>query len=229
MPFLDYDAFAGAYAEQSRTNAYNARFERPAIRALVPPVDGRDVLDAGCAAGEQTAWLVSRGARVTALDVSERMIALARAALGDDAICVQADLDRPLPFANAAFDLVFSSLALHYTSDLTATLAEFARVLRRPGVLVFSTHHPMLDVDGGDYYATRVVDDRWNGFGAEPVRVRWYHRSLETLVRSLCAAGFAIDDLAEPLPDPQLARTDARAYADLRRRPPFLFVRATTR
>jgi SAM-dependent methyltransferase len=76
---LTYDAMADAYATEGERNAYNALYERPATLALLGPVAGRDVLDAGCGSGPLAAQLTAAGARVTGFDVSPRMVELARA------------------------------------------------------------------------------------------------------------------------------------------------------
>jgi malonyl-CoA O-methyltransferase len=47
-----------------------------------------------------------------------------------------------LPFADGAFDLVFSSLMLQWCDDLDAVFAEIARVLKPGGLLLFSTFGP---------------------------------------------------------------------------------------
>src|SRR5437660_686896 len=48
---------------------------------------------------------------------------------------------------DAALDLIVSSLALHYVADLPPLFAEWARVLKRGGILVLSTHHPLYDLE----------------------------------------------------------------------------------
>lgn len=229
MPLHDYDGFAGRYAERSEDNVFNGAYERPAIRALLPAVRGLRVLDAGCAAGSHSAWLAERGADVDGIDVSAQMIALARARAGARARFHVADLEQRLPFDDGAFDLVLSSLALHYVRDLAPTIAEFARVLRRGGTLVFSTHSPLLAGADGDYAATRLVEDAFTGYGPEPVRVRWYHRPFSAIVTPLLRAGFELEDVVEPAPDETIRARDPRAYETLVHRPPFLFVRARLR
>ncbi|MEC9489284.1 MAG: methyltransferase domain-containing protein [Halanaerobium sp.] len=64
---------------------YNAYYERPATLSLLPEVQNRAVLDAGCAADWYTKWLLERGAEVTALDFSPRMLEMARKRVGDKA------------------------------------------------------------------------------------------------------------------------------------------------
>ena len=71
---------------------------------LAGDVRGRRVLDAGCGSGPLAAALRDRGATVAGFDSSAVMIELARARLGPDVELRVADLDQPLPYADAAFD-----------------------------------------------------------------------------------------------------------------------------
>lgn len=89
---------------------------------MLGDVEELEVLDAACAGGENAAWLRNHGAHVVALSASTAIT----------------DLARPLPFAKRSFDLVVSSLTLHRLEDWRPALREFARVLRRPGWLVFT-------------------------------------------------------------------------------------------
>ena len=228
-PLYDDPALAAAYARVSAANVCNAAYERPAVREVLGDVRGRDVLDAGAAAGEHSAWLVAHGARVVALDASEAMVRLARARLGDAATVLCADLARPLPLADASFDVVLSSLTLHYLEDWVPTLRELARVLRPGGRLVLSTHHPALTDDpNADYHAVRVVEEGWDGFAESPVPMRFYHRPLERIVGDVLAAGFVLRALREPRLSADAALRDPAAAARLRTRPWFLILDAET-
>jgi predicted TPR repeat methyltransferase len=81
----DYDSFAEAYTASNETNLVNAHYERPAMLALAGDVAGRRILDPGCGSGPLFATLRDRGAIVTGIDRSARMLKLARRRLGDDA------------------------------------------------------------------------------------------------------------------------------------------------
>ena len=205
----------------------NAAYERPAIRALLGDVRGLDVLDAGCAAGEHAAWLVEAGATVVALDASAAMIALTRARLGSRAKAVRADLAEPLPFAADSFDVVLSSLTLHYLEKWQPTLREFARVLRARGRLVISTHHPYLTLDAvASYHDVALVEETWSGFGDEAVPVRFYHRPFARMVDDLAATGFRLTALREPQPSAQADARDPALARQLRTRPQFVILDA---
>jgi len=226
-PLYDDPALARAYARVTAANVCNAAYERPAVRDVLGDVRGLDVLDAGAAAGEHSAWLAEHGARVVALDASEAMVHIARARLGDAATVLCADLARPLPLADASFDVVLSSLTLHYVEDWLPTLREFARVLRPGARLVVSTHHPALTDDpGADYHAVRLVEEGWDGFGEGPVPMRFYHRPLERIVGDVLAAGFVLRALREPRPSAEADARDPTVAARLRTRPWFLILDA---
>jgi len=47
----DYDTIAARYASEIDERPWNALYERPATLALLPNVEGKDVMDAGCAHG----------------------------------------------------------------------------------------------------------------------------------------------------------------------------------
>src|SRR5215468_2298749 len=87
------------------------RLNNPAFLALIGDLRGRDVLDAGCGEGYNTRLLARAGARMSGVDISERMIALAveeerRAPLGIHYHCTP--YTRLDPFAAGTFDAVVS-------------------------------------------------------------------------------------------------------------------------
>lgn len=56
-----YERLADAYAARIDTKAHNAYYERPATLSLLPAVEGKRVLDAGCGPGVYAEWLVNWG------------------------------------------------------------------------------------------------------------------------------------------------------------------------
>ncbi|HWR10134.1 class I SAM-dependent methyltransferase, partial [Sporomusa sp.] len=146
ISFDSYEKMAEYYFEFVDTKPFNADYERPATISLLPCVKGKRVLDAGCAAGWYSKWLLEQGADVTALDVSPNMIEMTMKRVANKAEVIRADLNEPLNFiTDRSFDIVLSSLTLHYLKDWNLVMAEFARILKYSGYLVFSVHHPFMD------------------------------------------------------------------------------------
>ena len=79
-----YDKLASTYKENlDVANPYNSYYERPAMMEMVPKkLEGKSILDAGCAAGWYTSQFVERGANVTAIDVSYEMVKAAKESMG---------------------------------------------------------------------------------------------------------------------------------------------------
>jgi ubiquinone/menaquinone biosynthesis C-methylase UbiE len=224
-----YDEFAQVYARVNETSPFLAHYERPAILTLAGEVRGQRVLDAGCGAGVQAAELVRRGATVTGVDQSHGMLALARERLGPDVPLRQADLARPLPFPDGAFDLVLASLVMHYLHEWEPTLREFRRVLVPRGRVVLSTHHPLMTmrVSGSDdYLGTYQYTEDWSLDG-RTVPMRFWHRPLRAMWAAFTSSGFAVDEIVEPDPRPELAEVLPDTYQRLRRDAQFLFFSLT--
>jgi ubiquinone/menaquinone biosynthesis C-methylase UbiE len=221
----DYDKFARAYAADIDVNLSNAHYERPAILALAGDVAGRRVLDAGCGSGALAAPLRERGALVTGADSSAGMLALARERLGPGVPLHQADLGEPLPFPDAAFDDVTASLVLHYLRDWAPVLREFRRVLQPAGRLIISTHHPFMDhalAGGSDYFATYNITEEWTKGGRSTLMSFW-HRPLHAMTDAFAAAGFRLEIISEPQPDPAARALFPADFAIFSTQPRFLF------
>jgi SAM-dependent methyltransferase len=223
---FSYDEIADRYAAGVDTAPYNALYERPAMLRMLPPVDGRHVLDAGCGSGLYCELLLERGARVTGVDESAGMLAHARRRLAGRGVELHhADLREPLPFADGSFDGIVSALVMHYLRDWAPPLAELRRVLRPEGWLLFSTGHPAAEAERykpARYGEVEAQDDviGWAG------RVRFYRRPMSRIVNDLVEAGFAIERMEEAEPTDAFRDAKPEAYARILARPEFLFIRA---
>ena len=222
----DYDAIACRYAAEVDERPWNALYERPATLALLPDVRGKDILDAGCGPGWYTDWLARNEAHVVAIDCSPRMVRLADERLGGRARVMQGDASnlRNL-LLSETFDVILSSLVIHYLADLTKTFREWARLLRPRGTLVFSTHHPIhrASLLQPGYLCTDLIEEEWGWLGE---KMRYYRRPLRDLTEPLTAAGLVIERISEPTPNEALKTKDPKGYDLLCRLPAFIFVRA---
>jgi len=219
-----YDRIGAAYAKHAATSVTNELYDRPAIIALTGPVEGKSVLDIGCAAGHLSAKLAAAGAEVLGVDASEAMISLARKEFGSVARFEVADVAKPLSIPDSSIDVVTASLVLHYLPDWTATLAELRRVLRPGGLLVFSVHHPGEDwrwFERENYFQCELLEDEF----PPGHQVRFYRRPLSWTFDAVRDAGFAVDRLVEPEPLPEADEADPRVARSLREKPRFLYFR----
>ncbi|PIS04898.1 MAG: hypothetical protein COT81_03960 [Candidatus Buchananbacteria bacterium CG10_big_fil_rev_8_21_14_0_10_42_9] len=216
-----YNAYAEKWAEKMRSgqNIAHTYLEKPAMYDTLPNVRGKSVLCIGCGTGEECYYLKSQGAKyVIGIDISNKLIDVARQSYPGIEFEVM-DMEK-LVFPQKKFDVVYSSLALHYVKNWTRVLENIHRVLKVGGVFLFSTHHPakwgaeivrgkkkntfMLgyekskDSDDckihGDYLTERKINDTW--FDEFPVS--YYHKPISTIVKSVLEAGFEILDFLEP-------------------------------
>ena len=106
------------------------------IRAMVGPSDGMDLLEVGSGGGHILRMFP--GARITAIDVSNVYLDVARENLaGYDAHFIKGEVDK-LDLAPAAFDRIICSEVLEHTVDPEAILATLARLLKPEGVAVIT-------------------------------------------------------------------------------------------
>ncbi len=139
-------AFDRAAAAYSTTAVLQHEISSRLVEALdVIRLEPVQILDAGCGTGEALRLLNARyrSATVTALDVSENMLAQTRQRAGwfNKPNCVCASMEA-LPFADNSFDLVFSSLALQWCNHHDAVFNEMHRIIKPGGLLLFSTFGP---------------------------------------------------------------------------------------
>lgn len=141
----DQPEFFEGYSQLGRSvEGLGGAPEWPALRAMLPDLRDLRVVDLGCGHGWFCQWARERGAaQVVGLDVSEKMLARAKSAAPDAAVTYErADMEQ-LDLPQAHFDLVYSSLALHYVKDAARLFAVIHRALAPRGNLVFSTEHPI--------------------------------------------------------------------------------------
>jgi SAM-dependent methyltransferase len=211
--------------------------EWPSLRSLLPDLRGARILDLGCGFGWFSRWAREQGAQsVLGFDVSENMLKRAIEMTSDDAIVYRKfDLEQTeLP--EAGFDLVFSSLALHYVENLGRVFRSVFRALVPGGWLIFSTEHPIYTAPRRPNWLIQNDGHRiWpiDQYLAEGSRVTdWLtkgvikqHRTIGTTVNLLVRSGFALTHLDEWGPaDDQIAAHPE--WAEHRDRPMFLLVAA---
>ncbi len=142
---MNNDGLAQRYrAWRTRTlGAVTERLELAAVLEFLAPVEGKRVLDAGCGDGTYAIAATERGALVTGVDLSEHMLAAARArsaARGVAVNCRQGDV-MALPFPDSSFDLAMAITLLCLAPDPRGAVRELSRVLVPGGRLVIGELH----------------------------------------------------------------------------------------
>jgi SAM-dependent methyltransferase len=234
----DEPEFFAGYSRLGRSvEGLEGAAEWPALRALVPDLHGLRVVDLGCGFGWFCRWAREEGAaEVLGIDVSEKMLARARADTTDPVTTfLRADMEC-LELPEAAFDVAYSSLALHYIEDLERLLATVHRALVPGGRFVFSAEHPIYTAPLEPGWSVNANGrKRWpvDSYLCEgPRRTDWLakgvlkqHRTLGTYLNLLLRLGFALTHVEEWGPtDEQIAARPS--LAEERERPIFLLVAA---
>ena len=176
--------------------------EQPAVWGLLADRKPGDALDAACGTGRHTRHLVELGHRVTGIDLTPEMLAVAEKSVPEADFRVADLLD--LPFEDASFDLVVCGLALAHLPDLGAGIAELARVLRPGGRLVTSAVHPFQA--HLDWNAPFKDAEGNRGF------IREHRHGHADYVAAFTSAGLTVRACVEPTIGPAELSAKRRAY-----------------
>lgn len=211
--------------------------EWPAIRALLPDLRGRRIVDLGCGFGWFARWARTQGAAcVLGVDLSENMLSRARAETADPAVeYIKADLES-LELSEGAFDFAYSSLTFHYIEDFSRLVRTVLRALASCAYLIFTIEHPIYMAPTRPGWLEREDGCKiWpvDRYGIEGVRVTdWLaegvvkqHRTLGTTLNTLIGAGFTIRHVQEWHPTAEQVAAQA-ALAEELERPMMLLVAA---
>jgi ubiquinone/menaquinone biosynthesis C-methylase UbiE len=243
----DDDDFFAKYQEMARSKyGLEAAGEWSTMVKMIPDLKGKRVLDIGCGYGWHCFFATEQGATsVVGIDNSHKMLQVAERKSKelfshDDAKYKSIEFKNmsieDMDFPEGSFDVVISSLALHYVQSFADAAIKIARFLKpMEGEFVFSVEHPIFTSYGtGDWiYNEDGKLDHWpvdcyfseglrttNFLGCEVVK---YHKTLTTYINSLVTTGlFQITQVIEPLPEPEmLAKMPEEA-----RRPMMLLISA---
>jgi 2-polyprenyl-3-methyl-5-hydroxy-6-metoxy-1,4-benzoquinol methylase len=210
-----YDRFASQYAELIRSHdegAFSPYHDLvvPRLLEIAGDVAGQTVLDAGCGEGHIARLLAGRGARVTAIDVSPRLIELARIEAPEAQIeYITHDLSTPLPQYAGRFDLVVSNLVLNDVHNYLGLANTLGTVTKPGGRLVLSMNNPYSAVirDKVANYFDSGKRVEYQGLASRGVHVLYYHRTLEQYITAFRDAGFLLQTLSDVGPAEEQART----------------------
>jgi ubiquinone/menaquinone biosynthesis C-methylase UbiE len=141
-----YDSWAQQYdSNENKTRDLEAR----SLRETLATLSFENCLEIGCGTGKNTVWLLEKAATVTAVDLSEEMLAKAKEKITSPNVTFeQADITQPWNFAAKQFDLIGFSLVLEHIELLQSVLEKAAATLKPGGYLYISELHPFKQYNG---------------------------------------------------------------------------------
>ncbi|SKA31590.1 class I SAM-dependent methyltransferase [Consotaella salsifontis] len=245
-----WDSNADQWTDDVRNgfDVYRDRFTFPAFIDAMPQIDGLEVVDFGCGEGTNTRAFAKRGARLTGLDISQRMIEHACQNEADDPLGIKylvSSYSEHCGLPDASFDAVLSTMALMDGPDLSGAVREAFRLLRPGGFIHFSILHPCFITPGlgwerdeegqvvglrvARYFDRSTFTEHWR-FGDRPkdedvvpFAVPRFPRTIGDYLNALAAAGFVLTALVEPQPAPD-ACEDVPRFARWRDLGAFLLI-----
>jgi ubiquinone/menaquinone biosynthesis C-methylase UbiE len=224
----DKDADRWAADVRKRRDIYRDLFNNPAFFKLMGDINGKKILDAGCGEGYNTRLMAQKGAQVTGVDISPRMIELAKEEEQRNPLGISyhvASVSELSLFKRESFDMVVSFMVLMDAPDYEGALREFFRVLRKQGELYFSISHPCfmtkeiewvedredcsMKLKISEYFFTEPFEERWKfptSDNSEKFSITYFPRTLSRYLNGLINAGFILKRVEEPRPSEEVCK-----------------------
>lgn len=232
----DNESFFLKYSEMARSKkGLQGAGEWSELQKILPDFHGKKVLDLGCGYGWHCKYAADNGAQyVLGTDISHKMLEVAKKINSAPEIDYQCTAIEDLSFSNGVFDVVLSSLAIHYVKDFEPLIKNIFQWIKSGGEFVFSVEHPVFTSYGTQdwYYDTDgnilhfPVDNYYYEGKREAVflgeQVIKYHRTLTTYLNTLLQNGFEIQHIIEPQPPEEMLNIEG--MKDEMRRPMMLLI-----
>jgi ubiquinone/menaquinone biosynthesis C-methylase UbiE len=234
----DYAADAYAHGQANGRDFYRLEFFGPAQIAMCGNVTGKKLLDVGCGSGYFARAMAERGAQVTGIDLSSKMIDHAIATGGADDYHVLDATQIADRFAADTFDMATSCMALQDMPEPVRALRAVHRVLKPGARFVISIEHPCTATPFRQWQRDEHKKKQWlcidRYFERGPVETTWQrweyafttaalHVPLEDWFAWIRDAGFTVRDLREPRASKEAVKSQPE-LADARRVPYFLML-----
>ncbi len=186
---------------------FNREMEQPITFKLVPKnLKNKKLLDVGCGPGIHLKEYIKRGVIGTGIDLSEKMINLAKD------YCPQAKFKKGnvynLPFEDKSFDIVTASFILDHLKNLEKGIKEIERVLKVGGLFIFSVPHPIQNMfreeDNNLFVPTNTYFDtkeRYLEIAGSKEEMVDYSRQIQEYINTLIKNGFILQEFVENQPD----------------------------
>lgn len=238
--YNEYDNafFFHQYAQMPRSQqGLPAAGEWHQFRRLLPPLQGKSVLDLGCGYGWHSKFSAGQGAaQVLGIDISQKMIEEAKRRNADCRITYRICGIEEYEYPENTWDCVISNLALHYIQNIEQVFQNVHQTLKPDGLFLFNIEHPVFTAGVGqdwiyteegkpqywpvDHYFTSGAR-KTNFLGCEVVK---QHHTLTQILMGLLNHGFTLEAVEEVIPPKEMMNIPG--MNDELRRPMMLLVKA---
>ncbi|WP_339101841.1 class I SAM-dependent methyltransferase [Candidatus Enterococcus clewellii] len=234
----DNQTFFEKYSQMERSQkGLDGAGEWQTLKQLLPDFKNKAVLDLGCGYGWHCIYAAEHGAAsVIGVDLSEKMLETARSKTSFPQVnYIQAGIE-DIDFPENNFDIVLSSLALHYVPSFEKVAAHLHKALKPNGIFIFSVEHPVFTAEGTQQW-TYAEDGTILHFPVDNYfyegkrtaeflgeEVTKYHKTLTTYIDGLLTNGFQVQRVVEPMPPKHMMTIPG--MVDEMRRPMMLIVSA---
>jgi Methylase involved in ubiquinone/menaquinone biosynthesis len=141
-----YNSWANQYdSNDNKTRDLEAR----ALRECLGTLSFDRCLEIGCGTGKNTIWLAGKSQHITAVDLSEEMVAKAKEKVkGSQVQFKLADITKEWDFCDGSYDLAVFSLVLEHIEDLGPVLKKTSHALNPGGYVYIGELHPFKQYTG---------------------------------------------------------------------------------
>ena len=198
-------------------------------------IENKQILDAGCGTGYLCRKLTQKNAIVTGVDISDKMIEIAKNLANRSSLpgtYLVDSISNLSELQTNYFDIIISNYVLQDTPEIEPVLQSFHRVLKASGRVIIVITHPCfpqsdftkLREDGTVHYKwehsyldnRRIVDEPWGHFKSKFI---FYHRSLSHYWKMFKKCGFIVMGFDEPAPkDLSAVDNDEKKFLENRMR-----------
>ncbi|MGA9292439.1 MAG: class I SAM-dependent methyltransferase [Ignavibacteriaceae bacterium] len=178
------------WSAQYDTNDNKTRdLEAKALRITLENFKFNNCLEIGCGTGKNTEWLITKSRNITAIDLSEEMLARAKEKIKTIIVkFIQADITKDWNFTKDRYDLISFSLVLEHIENLERIFKEAAMVINPGGYIYIGELHPFKQ-----YLGTKARFETEKGTEV----LTCFNHNISDFTRSAKKYGFEIIDINE--------------------------------
>lgn len=202
----------------------------PVIFNLLGSIKNKKILEVGCGNGYLSRLLAKKGAKITGVDLSQKLLDYAIVKEEKNPLgikyrkCNASDLKG---IKNKSFDMVVNNMSLMDVKDTESAIKEASRVLKKNGKLVFSINHPVffhqkwayIHRDGKNFFVRAILRYKTSEafeqtLWATGVKVMGYRRPIEEYLKYLKNSNLILDDFKEIVSKKKLKKVRKGCYRE---------------